>query len=250
MIFIDIIIAIICCVVSLFLQFIPIEPLYFYNEMGSMNAPKRTEWISIQGFYALIFIFPVIVLSIMYISLVKIPSLSRFLQMISLLIFSVSFSSIICSIIHMFIGTPRIDSVEQCRNKDISFKVCREVLTKFETVQQFNSFPAVEPAMAMTVAIIFIFFIEMPHGFSFVEMILKFALITWGLLIASIYTENSSYRIQDVIAGVFIGFIVGVVTIFTFKKNIEQEENAKINDRDYTDASSDASFRISRPKLF
>ena len=104
--------------------------------------------------------------------------------------------------------------------------------------------------MAMTVAIIFIFFIEMPHGFSFVEMILKFALITWGLLIASIYTANSSYRIQDVIAGVFIGFIVGVVTIFTFKKNIEQEENAKINDRDYTDASSDASFRISRPKLF
>lgn len=246
MIVVDFILALVFFVISLFLQFVPIEPLYFYHETTNLDAPMRTEWLSIKQFYAMIIILPILVLALMYFTLFRGKPISRFFRMVCLAIFSVSTSSIICSIIHIIVGTPRIDSIEMCRTKNVSFSVCREVLTKFETVQQFNSFPAVEPAMAMTIAVIFMCIVELPPGFGFVEMILKFILVTWGLLIASVGVVNSSYRIHDVVAGIFIGFIVGVVSIFTYRRDLEREQNMK----EFTDASSDASFRVSAPKLF
>ncbi|KAH0790706.1 PAP2 superfamily protein [Histomonas meleagridis] len=241
MLILEIIVAVAILTVSCVLEFQPIEPKYIYQETLYMSAPKRRELIPSYGLLAIIIIVPIILLLIVWLYLLKgSQSIKWYFEAISYLVITVSLAGLLCSCIHLLIGTPRPDSIVQCGTVNVTYAVCSQVLSKYQTSQQFKSFPSFEAAICMAAAVSLLTFFEMPSTFSpFVEMIIKMIPMTWALLVSTIEIAMSCYRIQDTIAGAFIGFIVGMITSNAFTKSMNSNP-----DSEFTDSSKALSAKI------
>ena len=202
-IIVDGIISIVIFIIALALNLVYIEPLYFYPEKLPSDAPRRNEFCQPWLFFVLVALVPLAVIVLQYDFHCSNFSISNFLYPLAYYLFTVSLVSIICSSIHILIGTPRPDSVEQCRSINVSYWTCSRVLSKSQVVSQFHSFPSLESAILGN------FFATSNNSLSeLISVTIRSIPYLWALMIGSFSIALSMYRIADVLAGFLIGFIV------------------------------------------
>lgn len=206
---VDGIIAIVIFVIALILNLVYIEPLYFYPEKLACDAPRRNEFCQPWLFFVLIAIIPLAVLVLQHDFCGSTFNFSNFLYPLVYYLFTVSLVSIICSSIHILIGTPRPDSIEQCRSVNVSYYTCSTALSKKQAVSQFHSFPSIESAIAMASAVILGNFFRSTNSLTeLLSVTVKSIPYIWALMIGSFSIALSMYRVSDVLAGFLIGYIV------------------------------------------
>lgn len=209
-ILVDGIISIVIFVIALILNLVYIKPLYFYPETLPSDAPRRNEFCQTWLFFVLVAIVPLLIIVLQHDFCRNDFSVSKLLYPLIYYLFTVSLVSIICSSIHILIGTPRPDSVEQCRTVNVSYWTCSTVLSKSQVIAQFHSFPSLEAAVAMASAV-FLGNYFAPTGNCFSELIsiaVRSIPYLWAMMIGSLSIALSMYRISDVLAGYLIGFVI------------------------------------------
>lgn len=218
-IIVDGIISIVIFIVALVLNLVYIEPLYFYPEKLPSDAPRRNEFCQPWLFFILVAIIPLAILAFQHNFYGTTFTISNFLYPLVYYLFTVSLVSLICSSIHILIGTPRPDSVEQCRTVNVSYWACSAALSKSQVVSQFHSFPSIESAIAMASAVILGNFFQSPNTVSeLLTVTIRSIPYIWALMIGSFSIALSMYRITDVLAGFLIGYIVASWASSSFNK--------------------------------
>jgi len=197
-------------VVAVCLQAIPITPLYYYQETLAIDVPKREEFIPSWAFFLIVVIVGVFLsYSIWNKSAVPFP---RFLSCILAFVGAVSIASAFCSIFHVVLGTPRPDSIAQCRTVNVSYAECSKVLSKSELARQFQSFPSLESTVSMAAAAMLTNFIDLlvPIQTSLI-VIFKGIVIGASVFLDALLLATGCYRFADIIAGALIGFAVACI---------------------------------------
>ncbi|OHT12163.1 PAP2 superfamily protein [Tritrichomonas foetus] len=218
-ILIDVIITILVVSGAIALQLIPIEPMYFYPETLPLDAPIRNEICKPWLFFVLVIVIPIIAIILYSDYLSKDGSYLNYIYPALYYATAVSLTAIVCSSIHILLGTPRPDSQSMCRTVNVSYWACSLVLDKSELVDQYHSFPSMEAAVSVAAALMInAFFILPQNGFSeLVPVIAKSIPLLWALMVGAYCISLSMYRIQDVISGYLIGYIVAKWTYSSFK---------------------------------
>lgn len=231
---VDGIISIAIFIIALVLNLIHVDPLYIYPETLPSDAPRRNEFCQVWLFFVLIAVIPLAIIVLQYDFRRPDFTISNLLYPLIYYLFTVSLVSIICSSVHLLIGTPRPDSVEQCRTVNVSYWTCSTVLSKSQLVSQFHSFPSIEAALAMASAV-FLGNLFASYGNSFSELLsitVRSIPYLWAVMVGSLSIALSMYRISDVLAGFLIGFIIASWASSTINHEETRRGNRKKADSD------------------
>lgn len=134
--------------------------------------------------------------------------------------FALSFTLFVSSCIKHLVGRPRPDTVAVC-GLDGSYLACSGVLSGSQLYDQFHSFPSGHAAEAMAVGIFMTLLIsDVWVSGSMISAMLKMAPVIWALFVGVSRIWDRAHHVDDVIAGLFLGAVVGFFTFKTFKVGV------------------------------
>ena len=134
--------------------------------------------------------------------------------------FSLCFTLFVCSFLQHMVGRPKPDTATVC-GADGSYLQCEGVLSKSQLREQFQSFPCNNAAESMAVSIFITLLInEIWSTGSMIAAMFKMTPLLWSLFIGCSCIWDRSFHVDDVLAGFFIGAIVGYFSFRTFKIGI------------------------------
>lgn len=236
----SLVVAAIMFVAAIILQTISYEPKYLYPGTPAMDFPKRSE--SMPSYFVFILVTVLVVVVLMTLDDIRLPNKYGFLACVACqLSVGISLASLVCSICHIIVGTPRPDSIAMCNSETVNREQCATVLTGRELTKQYQSFPAIEAAVVMAGAAAVAQVIEIFNNGNLLFIIFKGIAVVWAVFYDAVLVGSACYRIEDVVAGSLVGFIAAWLTfgpidaMFGFMTNKRDE---------HTDVSTGASFRI------
>ena len=204
----DWVVCILLFIAALALQIIPIDPTYLFPGKLSCDFPKRSESLPVWGFFLVVCLVPTACLFFLYDKSIKYSvGLKGFLPLVTHFLFSVSAASVLCSVVHIIMGTPRPDSAEMCNNVNVTYVQCASVLTKSQLVKQYQSFPSLEAAVSMAAAVGFARIVGMFLNGSTIWVLIRCAPLVWAIAVSPVLVATGCYRLEDVIGGSVLGFI-------------------------------------------
>ena len=139
-------------------------------------------------------------------------------------IFSIGAAMLICSALAKFIGRPRPDTLTLCGG-DGSYKTCQSILGKSDLAMQFASFPCTEAAEAMAAAIfISLYLSELITSYNNFTSLITSIPIFAAFFVASACIWDRKNHVDDVVAGLVVGALSGLVAFRTFKKSLKEKK--------------------------
>jgi membrane-associated phospholipid phosphatase len=204
---VELVVLLVLVVAAICLQTIPITAVYTYPDSVAMDAPTRVETIPIWALFLLL----LLVSAVFSLAIWDRSSFAvrLFLRVVGALVTTVSVTSILCSVVHIVIATPRPDSIAQCGTVNVSYHHCSQVLSGMRLASQFQSFPAAESAELMAAAVMLTVVVDIllteaaPLVLVFKPLVIACPILGDALLLAS-----GCYHITDVVAGSLLGFLV------------------------------------------
>jgi diacylglycerol diphosphate phosphatase/phosphatidate phosphatase len=152
-------------------------------------------------------------------------------------IFAISSAMFICSILAKLVGRPRPDTIAVCGDEG-SYQKCASVLDARGLTYQFSSFPNTESAEAMAAAVfISLYLAELIAYFNNLTSLISVIPVFSAFFVAASCIWDRKSHIDDVVVGLVIGTITGLVSFRTFKKNIK-EKKLERRPGAYTETSS------------
>lgn len=159
------------------------------------------------------------------------------LHLLAAYYFSVSFTILVTCAVKKLIGRPRPDTAAVCGGSG-SYSACIGTITRGAAADQFFSFPSGHAAEAMAPAVfITLLLVETWRSSSMISMSIKFMPIAFALMVAVSRITDRAHHVDDVVVGLFIGGVVGLVTFLTFIQRYQAKDR-----REGTDSSSVASL--------
>jgi hypothetical protein len=191
------------------LNAVPITPFYYYPESLPMDAPKRQDVLPGYAFF-LICLVLVPILNLALWSPKTLPP-GAFLELLLVSVGTISVAAISCSAIQILVGVPRPDSIAQCGTPNVTASHCTQVLSTRQAVDQFRSFPAFEPAIALSATVLLCSTLEFLLSVSPVLfLIIKGVYFAVAVLLAAFFIAVGAYRPVDVIGGAGLGALVAL----------------------------------------
>lgn len=236
----SLIVAVVMFVAAIIFQSVSYEPKYLHPGTLAMDAPKRSQAMAPWLVFVLVNVLVIVLL--MTLDDIRLPNKYAFLAGVSChLSLGISLASLVCSIFHMILGTPRPDSIAMCNSETVNLERCATVLTGYELTKQYQSFPAIEAAVVMAGAAAVAQVLEIFSTGNLLFTIFKSVVVVWAIFYDAILVGSACYRIEDVVAGSLIGFVCAWLTF----GSIDAMFGFMTNRRDeHTDVSTGASFRI------
>jgi diacylglycerol diphosphate phosphatase/phosphatidate phosphatase len=134
--------------------------------------------------------------------------------------FSLCFTLFVSSCLKHLVGRPRPDTKSVC-GLDGSYLSCTGVLSGHELSDQFHSFPSGHAAESMAVGIFMTLLLsDIWVSGSMLSAMFKMAPVVWAIFIGVTRIWDRAHHVDDVIAGLFLGAVVGFFTYKTFKVGI------------------------------
>ena len=138
--------------------------------------------------------------------------------------FSLAFTMFVCSCLHHLVGRPRPDTATVC-GIDGSYLQCQGVLSGYELTDQFHSFPCNNAAEATAVGIfVTLLMTELWQTGSMIAALFKMIPLIWALFVGCSCIWDRASHVDDVIAGYFIGAMIGYFSFRTFKIGITVDQ--------------------------
>ena len=209
-IIVDFIVAILVLIAAISVQFLTVPPIFVFPESLPLDAPKRSDFVETWIFTLVVAVVPALIIALYSDLIVKERSFQNYAYPVLYYLTAVSVASLLCSGVHFLLGTPRPDSIAQCRTVNVTYWACSLALSKPRLASQFRSFPSTEAAVSMAAAVMINSLLVSPQTrFSeLVPIIAKSIPLCWAVMIGAFCVALSMYRIYDIVAGYFIGYVV------------------------------------------
>lgn len=137
--------------------------------------------------------------------------------------FSLCFTIFVSSCLKHLVGRPRPDTASVC-GLDGSYLACSGVLSGHQLSDQFHSFPSGHAAESMSVGMFMTLLLsDIWVSGSMLSAMLKMAPVIWAIFVGVTRIWDRAHHVDDVIAGLFLGAVVGFFTFKTFKVGISAD---------------------------
>ena len=206
---------------GLSIEYSSFPPSFVSKVTSDISNPVKTQTVPYN--YLCIFTFGIGALITICVWLLKCRD-HTISKVLSAYYFSLCFTLFFNSILKHFIGRARPDTQTICGG-DGSFEQCSAVLSGRALYDQFHSFPSGHSAESMSVGMFLTLLLsEMCPSSSMFAAAMKLAPTLWSILVGATRITDRCHHIDDVLAGLLVGGLIGFFTFKTFKIGIVIEQ--------------------------
>lgn len=218
---VDFIIDVVLIVIAVSIKYTPYHSDFTPFIQSDITNPAATETISYGSLCIVTFGVGSIVIIFFWL-LVYFDI--NVLKAIASYVFGIASTMLVCAVVGKIVGRPRPDTATIC-GTDGSFGTCVGFLSQSQLVNQFTSFPSTEAAEAMAAAIFLCFYIgELIPYYNNITSLLMCSPIFFGIFVFASCIWDRKNHVDDAVAGMVIGSILGFIAFHTFKKVIKQKK--------------------------
>lgn len=214
-----VIIVLVLCTVFVSMSAFPVDFVAYIS--SDISNPVKVESVPGYFLYLWVYLIGTLITGVIW---VVIKSKVHLAKVISAYLFSIACAHLVTAALQRFVGRPRPDSIAFCGGSG-TFSQCRRARSISEANYQFRSFPSEHASLSMSAGIFLtILLSEIWPCDSMLAALINMCPILQALVICGARICDRANHVDDVVAGIFIGSVISIISVKNFIGGLKAEE--------------------------
>lgn len=206
---------------------------YSYSSQTDLNNPTKSDTYTTAVLSSYLILCGILSLFLCYIAKEPHSLYPCFLYYM----FCITSTILITMILKYLIARPRPDTITLCDSP--SSDACKEILTKHYIFNQYQSFPSGHASFSMCVStFLYCFLNEILPVDSFIYIMIKILPLFGAFFISFTRIWDFQYHTEDVVCGLLLGAVIGLLSFKMYKHEIHTKLNEQISPQNKAETES------------